>query len=135
MKNRLLIVGGIIVLPLLLFTFICENKSAFASDQNLTHGAGTLPHLTGAGTVSVGIEYPTPILYAFRYDIGLGNRVQLGIAASSFFGGRTIGRGLYELYKISNSGDTLEYSSGFHDFPPDVVQNKIGQTYRVYYRQ
>jgi hypothetical protein len=69
---------------LLLFFFACclLGRPVFASDQKLAHGAGTLPHLTSAVTLSGGGEIPTPVFYALRYDIGLGNRVQLGIAAS-----------------------------------------------------
>ena len=55
---------------------------AFASDQKLVHGAGTLPHMTSAITLSGGFELQTPIFYALRYDIRFGNRVQLGLSAS-----------------------------------------------------
>ncbi|UCB46856.1 MAG: hypothetical protein JSV25_05395 [Spirochaetota bacterium] len=68
----------------LLFFFACcvMFQQALASDQKLVHGAGTLPHLTSAITVSGGFEIPTLLIYAIRYDIGLGNRVQLGLSAS-----------------------------------------------------
>jgi hypothetical protein len=65
-----------------LFTCCLMVQPALASDQKLVHGAGTLPHLTSAITVSGGFELSTPLLYAIRYDIGLGNRVQLGLSAS-----------------------------------------------------
>lgn len=72
----------------LVFVLACclLGRQAFASDQKLTHGAGTLPHLTSAFTLSVGGEMPTPLVYALRYDIGLGNRVQLGLSGSWFLG-------------------------------------------------
>ena len=72
----------------LVFVLACclLGRQAFASDQKLVHGAGTLPHLTSAFTLSVGGEMPTPLVYALRYDIGLGNRVQLGLSGSWFLG-------------------------------------------------
>ena len=68
----------------LVFALACclLGRQAIASDQKLVHGAGTLPHLTSAFTLSGGVEMPTPIFYALQYDIGLGNRVQLGLSAS-----------------------------------------------------
>lgn len=68
----------------LVFTLACclLGRQAIASDQKFVHGAGTLPHLTSAFTLSVGGEIPTPMFYALRYDIGLGNRVQLGLSGS-----------------------------------------------------
>jgi hypothetical protein len=68
---------------LLFFACFLMGRPATASDQNLVHGAGTLPHLTSAVTLSIGAEFPAPLIYAVRYDIGLGNRVQLGISASA----------------------------------------------------
>jgi hypothetical protein len=84
LKNKSLIAGVIIVLLLLPLTFIYENKSAFASDQKLAHGAGTLPHLTRAFAFEWGFEFPTPLPLALRFDIGLGNRVQLGFSFGGF---------------------------------------------------
>ena len=72
----------------LVFVLACclLGRQAFASDQKLAHGAGTLPHLTSAFTLSLGLEMPMPLYYALRYDIGLGNRVQLGVSGSRFWG-------------------------------------------------
>lgn len=67
---------------LLVIAILLISGQAFASDQKLAHGAGTLPHLTSAITLIGGLEIPTPFLYAFRYDVGLGNRAQLGLSIS-----------------------------------------------------
>ena len=111
MKTRMLIPSAIIAL--LLFILICENMPAFASDQKLVHGAGTLPHLTSAVTVSGGVEIPTPIMYALRYDIGLGNRVQLGLAASVLGGnGWMIGvevPSMVNILKTASDSDFLSF--------------------------
>jgi hypothetical protein len=65
----------------LFFTFFFISGRILASDQKLVCGAGTLPHLTSAITLSLGVEQHSPFPYALQYDIGLGNRVQLGISA------------------------------------------------------
>jgi hypothetical protein len=111
MKNRSLIAGALIVL-LLLFTFICDNEPALASDQKLAHGAGTLPHLTSAVTVSMGAEIPTPIIYAFRYDIGLGNRVQLGLATSVYWVlGLMIGVEVHSMFNVLKTSSDSDFLS------------------------
>jgi hypothetical protein len=84
MKNRSLITSVIIILQLLFIIFNCGNKPILASDQKLAHGAGTLPHLTSAITLELGAQIPMPALYSLRYDIGLGNRVQLGLSTCFF---------------------------------------------------
>ena len=112
MKARSLFIYVIIVLLLLLFT-VLVHKPALASDQKLAHGAGTLPHLTSAVTVSGGVEIPTPIVYALRYDIGLGNRVQLGLAASAMVGvGWMIGvevHSMVNFLKTASDSDFLSF--------------------------
>jgi hypothetical protein len=79
-----------------------------ASDQKLVHGAGTLPHLTSAITLSLGYEFPTPFIYAIRYDIGLGNCVQLGLSASLSGLVNTVDmHSMFNILKTENDSDFL----------------------------
>jgi len=83
-------------------------RSARASDQNLVHGAGTLPNLTSAITLSMGFEFPTPCIYAVRYDIGLGNRVQLGLSASVLGSMNAVEiHSMFNILKSANDSDFL----------------------------
>jgi hypothetical protein len=66
------------------FTFIFENKQAVASDQKLTHGAGTLPHLTSAITLNLALQVPIPIGYSLRCHVGFGGRGQIGLSGWIF---------------------------------------------------
>jgi hypothetical protein len=91
-------------------------RQIYASDQKLAHGAGTLPHLTSAATLSVGFEMPTPIVYALRYDIGLGNRVQLGISASAapfwFLGfGMMFGIEVHSMFNVLKTSSDSDFLS------------------------
>ncbi len=92
----------------LFLAFFIISGQTLASDQKLAHGAGTLPHRTNAITLSVGLEIPTPIGYALQYDIGLGNRVQLGLSVSvwGFFNPIEI-NSMFNVLKTANDSDFL----------------------------
>jgi len=107
MKTRSLFVCVTIVLLLLLFT-IFENKQALASDQKLAHGAGTLPHLTSALTLSLGFQILTPQLYSLQYDIGLGNSVQLGLSTCTWPSTLLVEiHSMFNVLKTANDSDFL----------------------------
>jgi hypothetical protein len=110
--KRLLLILSIIFCML----FLCVTRQTFASDQKLPHGAGTLPHLTSAITVGVGIEFPVPAAYEFQYDIGLGNRVQLGLAASAiWYLGWMVGMEALSMFNVyKNSSETRFFSFYFN---------------------
>ncbi len=97
---------------LLVFVLACclLGRQAFASDQKLVHGAGTLPHLTSAFTLSLGAEIPTPLYYALRYDIGLGNRVQLGLSGSMIPIGITAVQ-IHSTFNVLKSADDRDFLS------------------------
>lgn len=107
MKIRSFIVGDIIIFLLLLFTFIFENNPALASDQQLVHGAGTLPNRTTAFTLGLGLEIPIPILYSLQYDIGLGNNIQLGLSVTLFVSGGIEIHSMFNIFKTANDSDFL----------------------------
>jgi hypothetical protein len=90
-------------------TFFLISGQAFASDRKLVHGAGTLPHLTSAFTLSAGFEMPTPIIYALRYDIGLGNRVQLGVSSSVLFLINTVE--VHSMFNVLKSASDRDFVS------------------------
>ncbi len=89
--------------------FCLLGRQAFASDQKLVHGAGTLPHLTSAFTLSLGFEMPTPLYYALRYDIGLGNRVQLGLSGSRILGITAVE--IHSTFNVLKSADDRDFLS------------------------
>ena len=92
----------------LFLAFFLISRQIFASDQKLAHGAGTLPHLTHTFTLSLGLENPTPLLYALQYDIGLGTRVQLGFLASVLVFINTIEiNSMFNVLKTANDSDFL----------------------------
>jgi len=92
---------------LLVLAIFLISGQAIASDQKLAHGAGTLPHLTRAFTLSLGLEFPTPVLYALQYDIGLGNRVQLGFSASVLLAAAIEINSMFNVLKTANDSDFL----------------------------
>ncbi len=92
----------------LFLAFFLISGYAFSSDQKLAHGAGTLPHLISTITLSVGLEVPTPMGYALHYDIGLGNRVQLGLSVSAWGVSNFIEiNSMFNVLKTTNDSDFL----------------------------
>ena len=92
----------------LFLAFFLISGQTLASDQKLAHGAGTLPHLNGAITLSVGLELPTPMGYALQYDRGFGNRVQLGLSVSAWGVMNMIEiNSMFNVLKTANDSDFL----------------------------
>jgi hypothetical protein len=125
-----MLIATIITVLLLLFTSICENKQALASDQKLAHGAGTLPHLTSAITLSLGAQEPTPYGYSLRYDIGLGNRVQMGLSTmySSRYSFSVEIHSMFNVFKTDRDSDFLSLYIN-----PSITRRRIGTYYVSYY--
>lgn len=110
--KRVLIIFSLIFY--LLAMGLCQQ--AFASDQKLVHGAGTLPHLTSAVTLNIGGEFPTPIIYDLQYDIGLGNRVQLGLSATALLfwiygSGNMFGIEVHSMFNVLKSDRDSDFLS------------------------
>ena len=93
---------------LFVLAILLISGQAFASNQKLVHGAGTLPHLNLTLSLELGYATPTPIGVALRIDMGIGNRVQLGISESMwvFFNGVEI-HSLFNVLKTPNDSDFL----------------------------
>ena len=127
MKGRSLFVVVIIVL-LLLFAFNFENKQTLASDQKLAHGAGTLPHLTSALTLSLGFQILTPYLYSLQYDIGLGNRVQLGLSTSIW--PSTLLVDIHSMFNVLKTAKDSDFLSLYLN--PCIGGSSIGRIYAYY---
>jgi hypothetical protein len=98
---------------LLLFFFACclLGRPALASDQKLVHGAGTLPHLTSAITLSVGAEMPTP--------------VQLGIAASVTWIFNSVE--IHSMFNVFNTARDSDFLSLYLN--PGILNAKGDDTY------
>jgi hypothetical protein len=102
----------------LFLTFFLIFGQARGSDQKLVHGAGTLPHLTSAVTLSAGLVIPQPSIYALGYNIGLGNRVQLGLFACILGIYNTIEiNSLFNVLKTANDANFLSLY-----FNPNISQ-------------
>jgi hypothetical protein len=129
MKTRSLFVGVIIAL-LLLFALNVKNKQALASDQKLAHGAGTLPHLTNAITLSLGAQEPTPYGYSLRYDIGLGKRVQLGLS-TMYFSRSSFSVEIHSMFNALQTDSDSNFISLY--FNPSITRRRVGTDYWYYY--
>ena len=84
-----------------IFLALLFSTSVFAGERKLVEGAAPLSHKTYAFTADLGIDYPEPILYGVRFDIGLKDRFQLGV-----------GGGVYPL----NQGEVLATVGLFSKF-------------------
>ena len=93
---------------LLVITILLISEQALASDQRLAHGAGTLPHLNLTLSMEAGRALPTPAWGGLRIDMGIGNRVQLGISESLWFFENGIEiHLLFNILKTYNDSDFL----------------------------
>jgi hypothetical protein len=119
----------------LFITFFLISGHAFASDQKLVHGAGTLPHLNSAFTLSAGFEMPTPMIYSLRYDIGLGNRVQLGISGSVLLFMNAVEiHSMFNVLKSASDRDflSLYFNPSFQNLNHPLFELMLGRTMNIF---
>jgi len=81
---------------------------AVASDQKLVNGAGTLKGGTFAFSLDLGLDIPEPLLYGLRLDVGLGDRVQIGVGTTIFVAMNTFGlSSKFTLFQTEEESDFL----------------------------